>query len=56
MRYLNITLKGASWIGGARGFIRVITFIKLAVLARLLTPYDFGLFGIASLILALLEI
>jgi len=42
-------------MGGLRGLTRVFSFIRLAVLARLLSPFEFGLFGIASLVLALLE-
>lgn len=56
MGYFKDTLKGISWIGGLRGITRLITFIKLAILARILTPFDFGLFGIAALVLAFLEI
>lgn len=41
-------------------FLRVTTrglaFIRLAVLARVLSPFQFGVYGIASLILSLLEI
>ena len=49
------TLRGLVWMGGLRGFIRVMTFVRLAVLARLLSPFEFGLFGIASLALSFLE-
>jgi O-antigen/teichoic acid export membrane protein len=52
---MNKVYQGLAWMGGLRGATRVITFIKLAVLARLLSPVEFGLFGIASLVLALLE-
>lgn len=56
MGYFKDFIKGFSWIGSLRGLTRIITFVKLAALARLLTPEDFGYFGIAALILALLEI
>src|SRR3989344_2376375 len=56
MGYFKDTLKGISWIGSLRGITRLVTFIKLAILARILTPLDFGLFGIAALVLAFLEI
>jgi O-antigen/teichoic acid export membrane protein len=46
---------GLVWMGGLRGATRLITFVKLAILARLLSPGEFGLFGIATLALALLE-
>lgn len=55
MGYLKDTIKGVSWMGALRASTRVIAFIKLAVLARILLPAQFGLFGIAALILSFLE-
>lgn len=43
-------------MGGLRVANRGITFIKTAILARLLTPAQFGIFGIAMLALAFLEV
>ena len=43
-------------MGGLRGVTRVIAFAKTAILARLLLPAQFGLFGVASLMLELLEV
>lgn len=43
-------------MGGLRGATRAIAFIKILVLARILSPNEFGLFGIAMLFLSLLEI
>ena len=56
MGYFGKTLKGISWMGLLRLITRFLSFVKIAVLARLLVPSEFGLFGIASLVLALLEI
>jgi len=56
MGYKRQTIKGVSWLGALRVVIRGLTFVRLAILARLLTPSQFGLFGIASLVLAFLEI
>lgn len=42
-------------MGGLRASTRVLAFAKIAILARILTPSQFGLFGIALLVLALLE-
>ncbi len=56
MGYFKDTLKGLSWMGGLRGSTRAIAFIKILVLARILSPNEFGLFGIAMLFLSLLEI
>lgn len=43
-------------MGALRGATRVMAFLKIAILARLLNPLQFGIFGIAALVLALLEI
>lgn len=56
MGYYKIALKGLGWVGALRGLTRIIAFIKIAILARLLNPLDFGLFGISALVLALLEV
>ncbi len=56
MGYIKQTLRGASWIGMLRVVTRGIAIGKVVVLARLLSPEQFGLFGIASLVLAYLEI
>ena len=56
MGYSRDALRGVSWMTLLRGVTRGITFLRLAVLGRLLTPSQFGLFGIASLLLSLLEI
>lgn len=55
MGYLKNTIKGLSWMGVLRLAIRGLTFVRIAILARLLLPAQFGVFGIATLILALLE-
>ncbi|MFH1971049.1 MAG: lipopolysaccharide biosynthesis protein [Patescibacteria group bacterium] len=56
MGFYKQTLKGISWLGALRLITRAFTFVRLAILARLLTPGEFGLFGIATLVLAFLEI
>ncbi len=56
MGYKRNAIKGISWITLLRGLTRIFTFIRLAVLGRLLTPTQFGFFGIASLLLSFLEI
>lgn len=43
-------------MGLLRASTRVITFVRIAILARVLTPQQFGVFGVASLILTFLEI
>jgi lipopolysaccharide exporter len=43
-------------MGLLRGSTRAIGFIKIAILARLLTPVQFGIYGVAALVLAFLEV
>lgn len=56
MGYLKQTIIGVSWMGAFRVFSRLIAFIRIIILARLLTPSQFGVFGIATMVLAFLEI
>jgi O-antigen/teichoic acid export membrane protein len=56
MGYTRSAIKGVSWMTVLQTVIRILTFLKIAVLARVLTPTQFGIFGIAALVLALLEI
>jgi lipopolysaccharide exporter len=56
MGYFRNAVKGVVWMASLRGSTRAIAYVKIAILARLLGPEEFGIFGIASLVLALLEI
>lgn len=56
MGYRAQTIRGISWVGALRGATRIIAFAKTLVLARVLTPAQFGVIGIATLVLKLLEI
>jgi len=56
MGYTNRTIQGISWMSGFRAATRIFAFVKTAVLARILTPAQFGIFGIASLVLVFLEV
>jgi lipopolysaccharide exporter len=56
MGYLKNTIKGISWMGALRGVTRIISVIRIGILARLLSPEQFGVFGIATLVLTFLEI
>jgi len=55
MGYLQTAFKGISWMAGLRGITRGLALIKIAFLARLLLPARFGIYGIAALVLGLLE-
>lgn len=56
MGYKKQAISGIWWVGFFRGTTRVITIFKTALLARLLSPAQFGLFGIASFGLAFFEV
>lgn len=56
MGYFKQTVIGISWMSAFRVISRIITFFRVIILARLLTPAQFGVFGIATVILAFLEI
>ncbi len=56
MGYKDRAIRGVFWLTLFRGSSRIATFVRLAILGRLLTPAEFGFFGIAALLLALLEI
>lgn len=56
MGYKIHAIKGVSWIGGIRVVTRVLSFVKTLVIARILIPNQFGIFGIATLVLSLIEI
>ncbi len=56
MGYRIHAFKGISWMGLLRGSTRAVTFVRLAILARILTPMEFGAFGVATLVLSFLEI
>lgn len=55
MGYFKKTLKGLTYRTILRISIRVIGLIKIAIIARLLGPIEFGIFGVASLSLTFLE-
>jgi O-antigen/teichoic acid export membrane protein len=56
MGYLKDTIRGISWMTGLEGLIKAVAVGKIAVLARILTPSQFGHYGIALLVLGFLEV
>lgn len=48
-------IKGGFWVFALRVVTQVISMIRLVILARLLAPSDFGLMGIALLLISILE-
>lgn len=56
MGYTKDTIKGVGWVGGLRLITRIVSFARIAILARLLSPTQFGVFAVATLFTALLEV
>lgn len=56
MNLSNQVISGAFWLYGLRLLSRGVGIIRTVILARLLMPRDFGLVGIAMLIVNLLEV
>ncbi len=56
MGYSKQAFVGVSWMSGFRILSRIISTIRIIILARIITPAQFGVFGIASILLSLLEI
>ena len=56
MGYFNSALKGLSWMTAFRIFYRLIGVARIAVIARILSPYGLGVWGIVTMLLGFLEI
>ena len=56
MGYFKTAFTGISWMAALRVITRGLAIVKTAVLARILLPTQFGIYGIATLVLGLLEI
>lgn len=56
MSYRQKTIINLSWTAALRIIVRGVAIIRVAILARLLEPSQFGIFGIAVMVLALLEL
>ena len=55
MGYATRAVKGISWVGAFRLSTRFVTLLRTAILARILSPAQFGVFGVATLVLGLVE-
>jgi O-antigen/teichoic acid export membrane protein len=56
MNYIKDTIKGISWMTALEGLTKAVAVGKIAILARILSPSQFGSYGIALLVLGLLEV
>lgn len=48
-------VSGGIWTFASRAFFQALNFLKMIILARVLLPEDFGIIGIAFLMMAILE-
>ena len=56
MGYTRDAIKGLGWMTFLRGITRGLAVVKMAILARILLPSQFGNYGIALLVLGFLEV
>ncbi|MDP2585885.1 MAG: lipopolysaccharide biosynthesis protein [Candidatus Levybacteria bacterium] len=56
MGYTKEAIIGVSWLGAFRLFTRALSFLRTIIVARILSPAQFGVYGIAALVLSLVEI
>lgn len=56
MGYFKDIIKGLSWMTGFRIAYRLIGIVRIGIVAHFLTPYGLGVWGIATMSLAFLEI
>lgn len=52
---LSKTINGVSWLFMFQIFDNILGFIRLIIIARILNPHDFGLIGIAALLMQILN-
>ncbi len=53
--YKIATIQGISWMGGFKVLSKLFSLVRIAILARLLSPAQFGIFGIATIALAFFD-
>jgi O-antigen/teichoic acid export membrane protein len=56
MGYFKDTFRGVTWMTSLRVLTRGLAVVKIAILARILVPSQFGNYGIALLVLGFLEV
>ena len=48
-------VSGIAWTGGAKWAVQIVSWASTLIVARLLTPADYGLFGMAMVFLGIVE-
>lgn len=55
MGYSGSVVRGFGWLSVAKVLSRGLAFVKVALVARIMGPADFGLYGIIAMVIALFE-
>lgn len=55
MGYSITAIKGIGWLGNLQILVRVLTVIKLVVIAHFLNPFEYGVFAIILICISLFE-
>jgi O-antigen/teichoic acid export membrane protein len=55
MGYSNSVMRGFGWLTAAKFLSRGLSFVKVALVARIMGPADFGLYGVIAMVIALFE-
>ena len=55
MQYTRTAISGAAWLTAVKIFTKTFSVAKYFILARLVSPYEFGLAGVAFLVLGLID-
>lgn len=56
MGYTHVTIRGIGWMGLLQVSVRIISFIKIILVAKILSPVDIGVFVIVTTVLSLVEV
>jgi len=56
MGYFKDAVKGVSWMGAFRVSYRILGIVRIAIIAHLLSPFNLGIYAIATISLGFLEI
>ncbi len=56
MGYLKDAIKGVTWMGAFRVSYRILGIVRIAIIAHLLSPFNLGIYAIATISLGFLEI
>ena len=55
MGYSKVAIAGLGWMGVLQFVFKTFSIVKFAIIARVLTSYELGIFGITILVLGLIE-